>query len=236
MDKKSAKLSFCLLPVAVLLFAGCSSDNSDFHTEVGDTRGVTLQSPVVHYDVVVGRVGKVTAAETGFRLDVMLDKPFRNTLRADASACPSPAGLVMDEAALEIVGGNDASLPLLKKGTLIPEAQPRTKFNSVVDWALGSPDARNLLYLCGAFVMLLSALVGLFKKLPKIVRLVLFAVLLVALVYGGIGLKNGWSLEQIKSASYEDVQVKVEKLQKFLEGQTNLLETININLQNFTND
>jgi len=229
------KTLYSLLAIATVFTAGCS--RTDLTTEVKDTRGVTKQSPVVLESTgqTVGRVQKVVATESGFRLDMVLDKPHRNTLRADAKACPSPRSIVSDKPTLLLIGGNDPSFPVLKRGTLIHEAQLGGGKRTWWEWIAHSQRAQIQMVLTFVSIVL-TVIILVIKIIKNFVKLAIVAILAIVIIYGVTGLRSGWSLERISSISSEKVRTWLNDNMGKLEGKSGFLNDINFNIIELNNE
>ena len=191
------KKTFTLIAAfGIVLLAGCS--RTDFTTDVKDTRGVTVQSPVSHDTKRVGVVEKVVPSQTGFRLEVRLDDQYRKTFREGLMACPVKSGKLSPVPALILVAGDDTSAPLLKRGARIPEIplsllEPEPPPETPVDssrWGTVKTPLTICLTVLPLVVLVLKLLKGFFK-------VVLLGILILALVYGVYGVKRGWTLDKI---------------------------------------
>ena len=197
------------LTVAVSIFAGCS--RSDFSAEVRDTRGVAENAPVIFRDMRVGYVGKVVPTETGFRLEVTLEKPYRDMMRADLRACPLPEGYkslwgdVVREPTLVLIGGVNTSLPLLERGAVVSEVTLReVETKTWLTKLLGNlTHVRIWISLCVGILIIFRFMIKIAKG---VVKLAVAAVLIAALLYGAYRIKADWLPEWIPMVLSEEVK------------------------------
>jgi len=216
--KKSDVPLYTTMALGLLMLAGCS--RTDFSTEVKDARGVTKQSPVMHYDNRVGQVDKIVPTGTGFRLDVRLDKPYRNTFRADLKACPVHKTRTTGQPALVLIGGGGASAPLLKRGMAVPEA-------SLAEVHVETVRKFSLKYL-GALGSILALLIIALKLLKGLLKFAVMAVLVAALVYGVHLYRNDMLMEKINSIKSEEAIKWLKDNKEWIEGTASTIMNIEV--------
>ena len=197
-----------LLLAGLILAGGCA--RHDFSTEVGDPRGVAELSPVMHYEIRVGTISKVRPTESGVRMDIKLDKQFKETFRSDLKACPIKAGKKTGVPTLVLIGGRDATMPLLKRGTMIPEASP-------LDVGTDSTHRFAKKYLV-AIGTILSLFLVLCKLLKGLFKFILLGGLVAALLYCAYCLKNDISFSRIASVQSEEITNWLRENKEWIEG------------------
>jgi len=188
-------LTVVMLVFASLLITGCSK--TDLATEVKDTRGVTLKSPVISGDKMVGHVEKVVSEPTGYRLHIRLEDRFRKTFKEGLMACPVPVGKLSPVPALFLIEGGDATAPLLKRGAVIPEAPLLSPDDPLGDESGLWGRIKKPMTIC---LTVLPLLIFVIKLIKGFIKLALVVILALALLYGVYGVKQGWTLDKVREA------------------------------------
>lgn len=201
--KKITVIVACgMIMVGALLTCGCS--RSDLHVVVGDARGVAKGSPVIWQETYVGEVSSVKMDGGCVRIDANLQKAFRKSIHAGAKACPMVLRKVSDKPALFLIGGKDTSLPLLAKGSRVPEATltEATAMNGFWGWLGASKNGKIWLIGC-----VLAIIVGVcaIKLLAGVLKFALLVGAVLFAVYSSKSLRDDW---ETYKASFDSSEVK----------------------------
>lgn len=191
-----------MIMVGAVLTCGCS--RSDLHVVVGDARGVAKGSPVIWQETYVGEVSSVKMDGGSVRIDANLQKAFRKSIHAGAKACPMVVRKVSDKPALFLIGGKDTTLPLLAKGSRVPEATltEATAMNGFLGWVSSSKNGKMWLIGC-----LLAVAVGIcaIKLLAGVLKFALLAGAILLAVFSSKSIHDNWASYK---ASFDSVEVK----------------------------
>jgi hypothetical protein len=199
-----ASLSCVVASGLFLLLSGCGFSRYDFHVSVSDARGLSKGSPVVWQDTYVGEVSDIKQEGGAVRLEVTLQKTYRKTIRSGVKACPILDKKITDKPILFLIGGRDATLPLLAKGSQIPEASLKetTAMTSFWGWIGGS--SRGKLLAIGCAVAVIIGVIAL-KFLAGLLKIAILVGAILLVVFSSKSLRDSW---ETYKASWNSAEVK----------------------------
>jgi len=190
--------------IALLTFCGCDLSRPDLYVSVADAKGLVKGSPVIWQDSYVGQISRIHPAEGKCRLDVTLQKTYRKTIRAGVKGCPLLDKKISEKPILFLIGGKDPALPLLAKGSQIPEASltETAALKNFWSWIGGSTNSKMLLLGC-----LVAVVVGFiaFKMLKGFLKIVILVGALLIVIFSSKTLCDGWGTYK---ASWNSTEVK----------------------------
>ena len=188
----------------LLAVCGCDFSHSDFHVSVSDARGLTKGSPVVWQDTYVGEVSDVKQEGGAVRLDVTLQKTYRKNIRAGVKACPLMDKKISEKPVLFLIGGKDAALPLLAKGSQVPEASlnETVAITNIWSWVGGS--RRSQILVAGCVIAVFAGFIAI-KLLAGLLKIAILAGALLLIVFSSKSLRDGW---ETYKASWNSAEVK----------------------------
>lgn len=177
------KRLFAWLPVAMALLAGCG--DKECYVVSKDAKGIVPKAPVVWQDAYVGTVSSVEAEAGWTRIALGLKKPFDEQIRAGVSARVVDDASISPQPFVLLVGGKDASMPVLTEGAQIPEAKATDELKDqaagFMGWLKGSSHVGETAG--GGLIVVLLLVLKFVKKLAKLmIKLLILAVIVVTIL------------------------------------------------------
>lgn len=174
--------SFCILGLALAL-AGCGEKGC--FVVAKDAKGIQAKAPVVWQDAYAGQVLSVAQHSSGSRVSLELKKEFAGRIHAGVVARIVHDDKISGEPFILLVGGNDASMPLLDEGAQIPEANAvaeiKNGFAAFMQWVSNTSHTSEKVG-CGLLLVLLVVLRFVKKVVKLLVKLLILIVLLLVVV------------------------------------------------------
>ena len=221
-----------VLAVAVLFFVGCSKQS---YVSVSDFRGIAEGAPVIWYegDAYVGKVSKVKEADGRFHIYIEFQKSYEKAIHSGVRACPLVEPKISNQPILLLVGGKDATMPVLEPGSQIPEISldelQRMKQLNFWEWFGG---AKMGLTLVLAAVVVVLCIICLLKVVVKLVKFGLFLAIVAIVVFYFLNLTGDWNKYK-EDASKHVKEIKIEEIKDWLQKRySGLKESIPGAMQN----
>ena len=202
-----------------MLLAGCGRE---YFVTVADTRGVVEGAPVIWLDApggpdILGKVSKIKAQGGQFSICFAVENEELGTFRQDVMACPAMDEKTLRLPCLYVLGGNNASLPVLQGGRI--QEMPLEAFMGLRDpekspnflkWF--ASEKQGWIPVAAALVLVWIA----WKIIKKFIKTVLVILLVLALLYGK-HVADEWARckarfsEYVDSITLDDIHSRMEK-------------------------
>lgn len=205
-----------VLTIVLLLLTGCAKQS---YVSVSDSRGIAEGAPVIWYegDAYVGKVSKVKEADGRFLIYIEFQKNSEKTIRSGVRACPLLEPKISNLPILLLVGGKDASMPVLEPGSQIPEISldelQRMKQMNFWEWFGG---AKMGLTIALAALVLVLSFICLLKVVAKLVKFGLFLAIIAIVVFYFLNLTGDWNQYKDQASKYVK-EIKIEEIQDWLQ-------------------
>ena len=205
-----------IFSVMLLLLTGCGKQS---YVSVSDSRGIQEGAPVIWYegDAFVGKVSKVKAVDDHFQIFIEFQKNFEKSIRFGVRACPLQDPKISNQPILLLVGGKDASMPILEPGSQIPEISlselQRMKQLNFWEWFSG---AKMGLTIALAALIVILFIICLLKIVAKLVKIAIYLAIIGIVVFYILNLTGDWENYKEEASKYVK-EIKVEEIQDWLQ-------------------
>lgn len=168
---------------AIALLSGCG--DKECYVLSQDAKGIAAKAPVVWQDAYVGAVSSVEAEAGWTRVSLDMRKPFDEQIRAGVSARIVNDASISPKPFVLLIGGKDASMPVLADGVQIPEAKATDELKDqaagFMGWLKGSSHVGETAG--GGLLLVLLVVLKFVKKLVKLlIKLLILAVIVVTIL------------------------------------------------------
>ena len=177
------KRMFAWVPVLAMLLSGCG--DKECYVMSQDAKGIASRAPVVWQDAYVGTVSSVEAEAGWTKVSLDLKKPFDEQIRAGVSAQIVNDASISPKPFVLLIGGRDASMPVLADGAQIPEAKATDELKDqaagFMGWLKGSSHVGEMTG-GGLLAALIIALRFFGKMVKLLIKLLILAVVVVTIL------------------------------------------------------
>lgn len=181
---------------AIALLSGCG--DKECYVMSQDAKGIAPKAPVVWQDAYVGSVSSVESEAEWTRVSLDLKKPFDEQIRAGVSARIVDDASISPKPFVLLIGGKDASMPVLADGAQIPEAKPldemKAQASGFMGWLKGSAHTGEK---AGGIALLV--LLGVLKFVKKLVKLLIKLLILAVIVVTVLVTRDDWKNYQTRA-------------------------------------
>lgn len=181
---------------AIALLSGCG--DKECYVMSQDAKGIASRAPVVWQDAYVGAVSSVETEAGWTKVLLDLKKPFDEQIRAGVSARIVDDASISPKPFVLLIGGKDASMPVLADGAQIPEAKPldemKEQASGFMGWLKGSAHAGEK---AGGIALLV--LLGVLKFVKRMVKLLIKLLILAVVVVTILVMRGDWKSYQARA-------------------------------------
>ena len=209
---KSNALFFVSLILFMGFLPGCQKSQPDHYVQVKNAKGILPDAKVIGKGMEIGSVTDVQPFQGRIRVDFELFSKYHESLRQGVKAAVIKDYNDPSQPTLRLLGGDDATCPVLEKYQEIPEASFFDVMSGDTIWEwLWTSHAKWMLTIC---VIILTLMIAFVRLIKSSIRFVFFVLLMGVIAWSGYVVHKEW--KTYKSAPAANSTEMLEALKSTL--------------------